>query len=90
MKRIFVDVTFNLITGKCFPFKKLNHQLFYVNAKSSHLPTIMRYNSSCNEKEYEKAKPFYETALNESEPKTITTCTKTTNTDNKNNARSIT
>ena len=40
----------------------------------------MRYNSSCNEKEYEKAKPFYETALNESEPKTTTTCTKTTKT----------
>ena len=66
----FVDVTFNLITEKFFSFRKLNNKLFYVNAKTIHPPTIMRYNLSCNEEEYEKAKPLYETTLNESEHKT--------------------
>ena len=33
---------------------------------------------SCNEEEYEKAKPLYETALNESGYKTTMTYTKTT------------
>ena len=44
---------------------------------------------SCNEDEYEKAKPLYETALNESGYKTTMTYTKTTNVNNRNRARNI-
>ena len=44
---------------------------------------------SCNEEEYEKAKPVYETALNESGYKTKMTYTKTTNVNNRNRVRNI-
>ena len=44
---------------------------------------------SCDEEKYEKAKPFYETAFNESGYKTTMTYTKTTNTNNRNRARNI-
>ena len=43
---------------------------------------------SCN-KDYEKAKPMYETALNESNYKTTLTYTKTTNINNRNRANNI-
>ena len=95
----FLDVTFNLVTGKFFPFRKLNNQPLYINAKSNHPPTILRdlpnminkrlSDLSCNEEEYEKAKPLYETALNESGYKTTLTYTKTTNVNNRNRARNI-
>ena len=72
----FLDVTFNLPTAKFFPFRKPNNEPQYINAKSNHPPNILRdipsmlkkrlSDSSCNEVEYEKAKPLYETALNES------------------------
>ena len=45
--------------------------------------------SPCNEAEYEKVKPLYETALNESGYKTRLTYTKTTNVNNRNRARNI-
>ena len=41
---------------------------------------------SCNEEEYEKAKPLYETGLNESGYKNTLTYTKTTNVNNRNRA----
>ena len=76
----FLDVTFNLATGKFFSFRKPNNQLLYINAKSNHplnilsdLPSMIKKrlsDLSCNEEEYEKAKPLYETALNESGYKT--------------------
>ena len=44
---------------------------------------------SCNEEEYEKAKPVYETALHESGYKITMTYTKTTNVNNRNRARNI-
>ena len=44
---------------------------------------------SCNEEEYEKAKPLYKTALNESSFKATITYTKTTNANNRNRARNI-
>ena len=95
----FLDVTFNLATGKFFPFRKPNNQPLYINAKSNHPPNILRdlpsminkrlSDLSCNEEEYEKAKPLYETALNESGYKTTLTYTKTTNVNNRNRARNI-
>ena len=42
---------------------------------------------SCNEEEYKKAKPLYETALNEFGYKTTFTYIKTTNVNNSNRGR---
>ena len=44
---------------------------------------------SCNEEEYEKAKPLYETTLNESGYKATLTYTKATDVNNRNRARNI-
>ena len=70
----FLDVTFNLVTEKFFPFRKPSNQPLYINAKSNHPPTILRNLPNminkrlselpCSEEEYEKAKPSYEIALN--------------------------
>ena len=59
----FLDVTFNLATGKFFPFRKPNNQPLYINAKSNHPPIILKdlpnmikkrlSDLSCNEEEYE-------------------------------------
>ena len=77
-----------MVIGKFFIFKKSNNQPLYINAKSNNPPTIERdipnmiskrlSDLSCNEEEYVKAKPLYETALNESGYKTTMTYTKTT------------
>ena len=95
----FLDVIFNLATGKFFPFRKPKNQPLYINAKSNHPPNILRdlpsminkrlSDLSCHEEEYEKAKPLYETALNESGYKTTLTYTKTANVKNRNRARNI-
>ena len=95
----FLDVTFNLVTEKLFLFRKPNNQPLYIYAKANHPPTILRdlpnminkrlSDLSCNEEEYEKAKPLDETALNESGYKTTMTYTKTTTANNKNRACNI-
>ena len=95
----FLDVTFNLVTGKFFPFRKPNNQLLYINVKSNHPPTIIRYipdminkrlsDLSFNEEEYEKAKSLYEPALTESGCKRIMTYTKTKTTNNRNRPGNI-
>ena len=41
-KTDFLDVTFNLAMGKCFPFWKPNNQPLYINAKSNHPLNILR------------------------------------------------
>ena len=38
----FLDVTFNLLTGKYFPFRKVNNKPLYRNAKSNHPLTIIK------------------------------------------------
>ena len=95
----FLDVAFNLATGKLFPFRKPNNQPRYINSKSNHPPNILRdlpnminkrlSDLSCNKEEYEKPKPLYETPLNESGYKTTLKYTKTTNLNNRNRARNI-
>ena len=95
----FLYVTFNLATGKFFPFRKSINQSLYINAKPNHPQTIQRdlpniinkrlLDLSCNEEEYEKAKPLYEPELNESDCKTTMTYTKITNVSNINRARNI-
>ena len=82
-EKYFLNVALNLVTGKSFPLRKPNNQPFYINAKSNHQKTMIRYlpnminkrllDLSCNEEEYGKQKPFYKTALNESGCKTTTT-----------------
>ena len=95
----FIDVTFNLATGKSFPFRKSNNQPLYITVKSNHPPNILRdlpsminkrlSDLSCNEEKYKKSKRLYETELNESGYKTTLTYTKTTNVNNRNRAHNI-
>ena len=76
MKQIFLDVTFNLKTGKYFPFRKPNNKALYMNYKSNYPPPIIKelpkminkriYDLPCNEEEFNEATPLYENALKES------------------------
>ena len=69
----FLDVTFDLKNDKFYPYRKPNDTPLYINAKSNHpemlikqLPAMInrRVSSiSCNEEEFEKAKPMYSEAL---------------------------
>ena len=72
----FSDVSFNLNTGKYFPFKKPNNTLIYIHSESTHplsiikqlpLMTNKRISSlPCDEIEFNKAKITHETALKNS------------------------
>ena len=42
IKTDFLDVTFNLSTGKFFPFRKPNNVPLYINVKSNHPSTIIK------------------------------------------------
>ena len=74
--RDFLDVTLNLLTGKYFPFRKIDNKPLYINAKSNHplriikeLPKLINkrlLDLSCNQEEFNKVKPLYEEALSES------------------------
>ena len=76
----FLDVSFNLDTGKYFPFKKPNNAPLYIHSKSNHPPSIIKQlpsmtnkrisNLSFDEIEFDKAKITYETALKNSGYKT--------------------
>ena len=69
----FLDVTFNLYTGKFWPFKKPNNTLLYVNAKSNHPKNIIKNlpkmigsrisKISSSKEEFTKAIPEYQEAL---------------------------
>ena len=71
----FLDVTFNLATGKFIPYRKPNNIPLYINVKSNHPPSIMKdlpqiinkrlSDLSCNKEEFDKAKPLYEKYLHE-------------------------
>ena len=75
-KTDFLDVTFNLKTGKYFQFRKPNNNPLYINYKSNQPPPIIKelpkminkriYDLSCHEEEFNKTKPLYENALKES------------------------
>ena len=72
----FLDVSFNLNTGKYFPFKKPNNTPLYIHSKSNHPPSIIKQlpsmtnkrisSLSCDEIEFNKAKITYKTALKNS------------------------
>ena len=38
----FLDVSFNLKTGKQFPFTKRNNKPLYIHSKSNHPPSIIQ------------------------------------------------
>ena len=72
----FLDFTFDLSAGKYFPFRKASINSLYISYKSNLPPPIIKeqpkminkriYDLSCNEDEFNKAKPLYENALKES------------------------
>ena len=80
IKTDFLDVTFNLTTGKFFPFRKPNNVTLYINVKSNHPSTIIKdlpvminkrlSELSCKKDEFDKAKLLYEKSLQESGHKT--------------------
>ena len=70
------DFTFNYEIEKYFPFGKANNTPLYINTFSNHPPTIIKQlpkmiskrnlNLSCSNKELDKVKCVYETALKDS------------------------
>ena len=72
----FLDVTFDLANESYYPCRKPNDQPLYINTKSNHPPNIIKQlpdainlrisSISCNETEFNKAKPIYENALKSS------------------------
>ena len=72
----FLDVTFDLPTGRYWPYRKPNSDPLYIHAKSNHPPSITKHlpaaicnrlsSISCNVEEFDKAKPPYEEALRKS------------------------
>ena len=95
----FLDVTFNLATGKFFPFRKPNNVPLYINAKSNHPSTIIEdlpkminkrlSELSCNKDVFDKAKLLYEKSLQESGCKTSMSYAQTEVKTNKNRSRNI-
>lgn len=72
----YLDVTLDLLKNKYYPFRKPENKALYINAKSNHPQNIIKElpkmisrrvaDLSCNEEEFLKAKPMYESALKES------------------------
>ena len=72
----FLDVTFNLDTGKYWPYRKPENQPLYINTKSNHPPPIKKQlphmiasrisQNSSDINEFQKAKSIYEYALKKS------------------------
>ena len=72
----FFDVTFNMDTGKFYPYRKPNSEALYINTKSNHPQTIKKQlpaminnrlsDLSCDEQVFNQAKDGYETTLRNS------------------------
>jgi len=72
----FIDVTFNLQSGKFWPYRKPNNTPLYIHRESNHPPNIIKQlpimienrvsSISCDENEFEKAKGDYSNALKNS------------------------
>ena len=77
MRTDFLDITLDLETGKYSPFMKPNNVPLYINKLSNHPPTIIKQlpkmiqdrisRLSCDEAEFNKAKPAYQQALEKSD-----------------------
>ena len=76
----FLDITFNLPTGKCYPYNKPNNAPLYIPAGSNHPPSLVKQlpklvnkkisDLSCDESAFNNAKVTYELALKHSGYKT--------------------
>ena len=72
----FLDVTFDLRTGKYYPYRKVNNKLLYIHKQSNHPPSITKQipamiskgisNISCDKECFDKAAPVYNNALKNS------------------------
>ena len=72
----FLDVSFNQEMDKFFPYRKPSNTPLYIQSEPNHPPSITKQlpsmtnkrisNLSCNEHEFNKAKPLYESALKSS------------------------
>ena len=72
----FLDVSFNLEMDKSFPYRKPNNTPLYIHSESNHPLSIIKQlplmtskrilNLSCNEHEFNNAKPLYKSALKSS------------------------
>ena len=75
----FLDVTFNLCTGKYQPYKKPNDKPTYINVNSNHLLNIIKLlpnnvskrksNTSSDKATFDNAAPSYNDVLSASEQK---------------------
>ena len=71
-----LGVSFNLEMDKLFPYRKPSNTPHYIHSESNHPPSIIKQlpsmtnnhimNLSCNEHEFNRAKPLYESALKSS------------------------
>ena len=71
-----LDETFDLSSGKYWPYRKSNNEPLYIHSKSNHPPSILKHlpknvndrlsSISCDEAEFDKTKPAYEQALTNS------------------------
>ena len=72
----FLGVSFNVEMVKYFPYRKPNNTPLYIHSESNHPSSIIKQltsmtnrrisNLSCNENEFNKTKPLYESALKNS------------------------
>ena len=72
----YIDVTFNLNTGKYYPYRKQNKSLKYIQKQSNHLSSIIKPISSIiskrlcdissDKEHFDKAPPIYNEALRNS------------------------
>ena len=95
----FLDITFNLTTGKFCPYRKPNNIPLYINVKSNHPPSIIKdlpkmitkrlSDLSGNKEEFDKAKPLYEKSLHESVHKTSMSYAQTEVKNSSNRSRNI-
>lgn len=95
----FLDVSFDLRSGKYFPYRKPNSKPLYVNAQSNHPPVILRQlpkminqrltNLSCDQHEFEKCKDTYQTSLKDSGYRITLKYEPNTTPQNRNRTRKI-
>ena len=72
----YLDVTFNLKSGKYHPYRKQNNNLQYIHKKSNHPPSIIKRipsmisrqlsHISSDKEHFDKATPIYNEALKNS------------------------
>ena len=73
---VYLDVTFNLKTGKYYPHRKQNNSLQYIHNKYNHPPSVIKRilsmigkrlsDISSNKEHFDKAAPIYNEALKNS------------------------